>query len=665
MLTCHSLSKFKLPNLIFKPHLSLLHTLPPSLHKQKIHLLNLLQQECTNFNHLKQIQAQMVLSGIFSDTFAANRLLAFCALSDSPNLPYGNLILNQIENPNVFSWNLAIRGFADSSDPKQSVYLYREMLCSNGRPDNYTFTFLFKACAKNWDMRTGVVAFGQAVELGMSSDVFVINAAIHCFASCGALDGARKLFDESCVRDLVSWNTMINAYVQRGRPREALDIFHRMMVEKVRADEVTMIGIIACCTQLQDLDLGRRIHRYIQDKDIKGTVPLTNALMDMYVKCGSLQPAQALFDGMSQRTVVSWTTMIMGYAKFGLLKDARRVFDEMPQRDVVPWNALMAGYVQCRRGKEAFSLFQEMQGSLIKPNEVTMISILSACSQLGALEMGMWIHRYIEKQKFQLDITLGTALVDMYAKCGNIKESLRIFNEMTERNTLTWTSIICGLSGHGHGKDAIKHFKRMIEIGLEPDEVTFLGVLSACCHAGLVDDGRVFFSQMSSKYRLQPKQKHYSCMVDLFGRAGLLQEAEELISSMPMEPDSVVWGALFFACRIHGNVALGERAALKLIELDPKDSGIYVLLANMYTEANMRDEADKVRMRMKEMGMEKTPGCSSIEVNGVVYEFMARDKSHSEHKEIYGCLMQMYGQMVHSRESNEENYSLPLSGFPN
>lgn len=550
----------------------------------------------------------------------------------------------------MFSWNLTIRGYADSCEPEQSVRLYRDMLRSNARPDNYTFTFLLKGCSRNSDLGTGVVAFGQALRVGLSSDVFVVNAGIHLFASCGAVEDASKLFNVSCVRDVVSWNTMINVYVQLGRPIEALEMFQGMMgAEEVRPDEVTMIGVTSCCAQLQDLDLGRRFHRYTQDNGIKVTVPLMNALMDMYVKCGSLQQARALFDGMSNRTVVSWTTMIMGYAKFGLLEDARRIFSQMPERDVVPWNALMAGYVQCRRGKEAFDLFQEMQVSPVKPNEVTMVTLLSACSQLGALEMGVWIHRYIEKEKFYLDVALGTALVDMYAKCGNIEKSLLIFNQMMERNTLTWTAIICGLASHGHGRDAIKHFRRMIESGLEPDEVTFLGVLSACCHAGLVDEGRVFFSQMSSKYRVQPKQKHYSCMVDLLGRAGLLQEAEELIRSMPMEPDAVVWGALFFASRIHGNVAMGERAALKLIELDPKDGGIYVLLANMYTEANMRDEADKVRMQMKEMGVEKTPGCSSIEVDGNVYEFMARDKSHPKCKEIYACLTKLFRQMVHSR----------------
>ncbi|KAG1342183.1 Pentatricopeptide repeat-containing protein, mitochondrial [Cocos nucifera] len=587
----------------------------------------------------------MILSGMISDAFAASRLIAFCSFADLPYLVYGSMILRKLENQNVFSWNVVIRGYSDGDDPEESILLYKLMLNSNARPDNYTYPFLFKACAKMMDFQLGMEVFGQAFRLGWSSDVYVINALIHMFAMSGSLDDARKLFDGSSVRDLVSWNTMINAYVQSGCPREALELFREMEVEKVRPDEVTMIGLVSCCTQLQDLYLGKRFHRYIEDNRINFTVPLTNTLMDMYVKCGSLEPAQALFGTMTKRTVVSWTTMIVGYAKFGLLDAAERVFREMPERDVIPWNALMAGYVQCKRGKEAIELFHEMQSTHVKPNEVTMGTLLSACSQLGALEMGMWVHHCINKHGFHLNVALGTALVDMYAKCGNIQKSIRVFKEIPERNALTWTAMICGLASHGYADDAIEHFLKMRDIGLQPDEVTFVGVLSACCHAGLVDEGRMLFDQMMSKYKLVRKLKHYSCMVDLLGRAGLLDEAEELVKAMPMEPDAVVWGALFFACRIHGNIAMGERAALRLLELDLHDSGIYVLLANMYVEANMRDEADKVRVLMGKMGVEKTPGCSSIEVNGMVHEFIVRDKFHPEYKEIYKCLMHLARQM--------------------
>ncbi|KAK6138388.1 hypothetical protein DH2020_027862 [Rehmannia glutinosa] len=275
-------------------------------------------------------------------------------------------------------------------------------------------------------------------------------------------------------------------------------------------------------------------------------------------------------------------------------------------------------------GKEALSLFHEMQAMKIDPDEVTMVSCLSACSQLGALDVGIWIHRYIEKHNLFLNVVLGTALVDMYAKCGNITKALQHF---TGR------------------QDALSCFREMIDAGLTPDDVTFLGVLSACCHGGLVEEGREIFSQMSTKFNIPPKIKHYSCMVDLLGRTGLLKEAIELLDSMPVEADAVIWGAVFFSCRIHKNIELGERAAMKLLELDPDDSGIYVLLANMYVERNMWKKAGEVRKMMRERGVDKTPGCSSIEVNGNVYEFIVRDKSHSQTGHIYECLVQLSKQM--------------------
>ncbi|XP_072977259.1 pentatricopeptide repeat-containing protein At2g22410, mitochondrial [Typha angustifolia] len=658
----HAQSNSRVLNLLQIPPISLLHNrrLPPA-HSPKpkpkstrpsvpTHpLLSLLDEGCRTLNQLKQVQAQMVLCGVISNGFFAGRLISFCSISDSPNLGYGRLILSTLENPNVFSWNVAIRGYSDSDEPKESLSLYKLMLESNARPDNYTYPFLFKACARMSYLRCGIGVFVHVLQFGFDSDVYVTNALINMFGTCGGLENARKLFDRSCVRDLVSWNTMINSYVQSGHPREALEIFREMQVGNIRPDEVTMIGVVSCCTQLQDLDLGWKFHQYVDENGLELTVPLSNALMDMYVKCGNLEPAESLFNSMAKRTVVSWTTMITGYAKFGLLESAQRVFDEMPERDVVPWNALIAGYVQCRRGKEAIFLFHEMQASNVIPDEVTMVSLLSACSQLGALEMGMWVHHYIERSGFSLRVALGTALVDMYAKCGNIEKSLLMFREIPERNALTWTAMICGLASNGHAGEAIKHFLEMREIGLQPDEVTFVGVLSACCHAGLVNEGRAFFAEMNTKYKLQRRLKHYSCMVDLLGRAGHLDEAEELIESMPMKPDTVVWAALFFACRTHHNVSMGERAALKLLELDPHDSGIYVLLANMYVEANMRQEADKVRVWMRNMGVEKTPGCSSIEVNGIVHEFIVRDNSHPESKDIYECLEKLTRQIKQTK----------------
>ncbi|KNA19927.1 hypothetical protein SOVF_057040 [Spinacia oleracea] len=597
---------------------------------------------------LFQIQAQMITSGLILDGLASSRLIAFCAISEAGDLDYCEKILKFVDNPKVFSWNIAIKGYSESLIPIKSVVLYKEMLkIGECRPDNYTYPLVFKVCARLLLNYTGYGILGHVLKLGLDSDVFVHNGVIHMLVSCGHLEDARNVFDESCVRDLVTWNSLINGYVHCGKAREALNLYEEMREEGVRPDEVTMIGMVASCAQMEDLSRGLEFHRLIGDCGLVMTVPLCNALMDMYVKCGDLNSAKEIFDNLRKKTMVSWTTMVVGYAKFGFLNEARKLFDKMPEKDVVPWNAMIGAYVQAKCSKEALILFHEMQSSSVTPDEITMVNCLSACSHLGALDFGIWIHRYINKKNLSLkNVSLGTALVDMYAKCGNFEKAVEVFHEMPLKNSLTWTAIIGGLALHGNANDALSYFSKMVDdVGLVPDEITFLGVLAACCHGGLVEKGRKYFTEMTSKYNLTPNVKHYSSMVDLLGRAGKLEDAETLIKSMPMEPDAVVWGALFFACRTHGNVIMGEKAALKLLELDPGDGGIYVLLANMYGDAEMWDKARKVRKMMKERRVDKTPGCSSIEINGVVHEFTIRDKTHAQSKEIFECLVQLTKQL--------------------
>ncbi|CAL2255368.1 unnamed protein product [Prunus armeniaca] len=670
------------PKPVSDPLLSLFHTRSLSPHKHKptnwntTHksvqanpLLSLLET-CKSMSQLKQIQSQMILTGLISDGFASSRLIAFCALSESRNLDYCNKILYNTQNPNVFSWNVVIRGYSESENPREAVVLYKKMLRNGGsRPDNYTYPLLLKVCANLTLNFMGREVLGHVMRLGLYLDMFVHNAVIHMFVSCRELEAARKVFDEGCVRDLVSWNSLINGYVRSGLACEALRIYQEMELEGFKPDEVTMIGVVSSCAQLENLRLGRKFHRLIEENGLSLTVPLANSLMDMYMKCGNIEAAQALFDNMTKKTIVSWTTMIVGYAKYGFLEIAHRLLYEIPEKNVVPWNAMIGGYVQAKHSKEALALFHEMQASNINPDEITMVGCLCACSQIGALDVGIWIHHYIEKHGLSINVAVGTALVDMYAKCGNITKALEVFWDMPGRNSFTWTAIICGLALNGHAHVAISYFAEMINTGLVPDEITFLGVLSACCHGGLVEDGRKYFSLMTSKFNLFPELKHYSSMVDLLGRAGLLQEAEELIHSMPIKADAVVWGALFFACYIHKNVLIGERAASKLLELDPHDSGIYVLLAKMYRESHMWEEAEKAQSMMKERGVEKTPGCSSIEVNGAVHEFIVRDKSHPQSKQIYDCLVELTRQMELVGSISEvpafwENSTLVLNFMP-
>ncbi|CAA7048477.1 unnamed protein product [Microthlaspi erraticum] len=601
-------------------------------------LLSLLEK-CKSLLHLKQIQAQMIITGLILDAFASSRLIAFCALSESRYLDYCVKLLKGIENANAFSWNVTIRGFSESENPKEAVLLYKQMLrhCDS-KPDHFTYPVLLKVCADLALSRLGHMILAHVLQVRLELVSHVHNASIHMFASCGEMENARKVFDESPVRDLVSWNCLINGYKKTGEGEKAIAVYKEMESEGVKPDDVTMIGLVSSCAMLGSLSLGREFYEYIKANGLRMTVPLANALMDMFSKCGDVHEARRVFDKLEKRTIVSWTTMISGYARCGLLDVSREIFDGIEEKDVVLWNAMIGGSVHAKRGQDALALFQEMQTSSVKPDEITMIHCLSACSHLGALDVGVWIHRYIEKHGLSLNVALGTSLVDMYAKCGNISEARSVFHGMQRRNSLTYTAMIGGLALHGDASSAISYFNEMIDTGVAPDEITFLGLLSACCHAGMVQTGRDYFSQMKSRFKLNPQLKHYSVMVDLLGRAGLLEEAEKLMESMPMEADAAVWGALLFGCRMHGNVEMGEKAAKRLLELDPGDSGIYVLLDGMYGKANMWEDAKRARGMMKERGVEKTPGCSSIEVNGVVSEFIVRDKSKPGYEKIYDCL---------------------------
>ncbi|KAG2328500.1 hypothetical protein Bca52824_011228 [Brassica carinata] len=596
--------------------------------------------KCESLLHLKQIQAQMILNGSILDAFDSSQLIDFCASSKRRYLDYCVKLLRGVNNPNAFSWNVTIKGFSVSPNPKDAILIYKEMLRDGGesRPDHFTHPVLFSVCADLASSRLGLMILGHVIKMRLELVSHVTNASIHMFGCFGEMVNARKVFDESPFRDLVSWNSLINGYKKMGQAEKAIEVYKMMKSEGVEADEVTMIALVSSCAMMGRLSLGREFYGYIRDNGVSMTVPLANALMDMFSKCGNVHEARRIFDILEKRTIVSWTTMISGYARSGSLDVARKLFDEMDEKDVVLWNAMIGGSVHAKRPQDALALFQEMQTSSTKPDEITMIHCLSACSQLGALDLGVWIHRYIEKHNLSLNVALGTSLVDMYAKCGNISEARSVFHGMQTRNSLTYTSIIGGLALHGDASAAISYFNEMIDAGIAPDEITFIGLLSACCHAGMIQAGRDYFSQMKSRFNLNPQLKHYSVMVDLLGRAGLLEEAEKLMETMPMEADAAVWGALFFGCHMHGNVAMGEKAAKKLLELDPDDSGIYVLLDKMYGEANMWEAAKKARRMMNERGVEKTPGCSSIEVNGVYFEFIVRDKSRPESEKIYDCV---------------------------
>ncbi|KAJ9688560.1 hypothetical protein PVL29_014288 [Vitis rotundifolia] len=408
----------------------------------------------------------------------------------------------------------------------------------------------------------------------------------------------------------------------------------------LRPNEATVVSTLSACIALKMLELGKEIHRYVRE-ELGFTIKIGNALVDMYCKCGHLSIARQIFNDMPIKTVICWTSIVSGYVNCGQLDEARELFERSPVRDVVLWTAMINGYVQFNRFDEAVALFREMQIKRVSPDRFTLVALLTGCAQLGTLEQGKWIHGYIDENKIMIDAVVGTALIEMYAKCGFIEKSLEIFNGLKEKDTASWTSIICGLAMNGKTSKALELFSEMEQTGVKPDDITFIGVLSACSHGGLVEEGRKHFRSMTTVYRIEPKLEHYGCLIDLLGRAGQLDEAEELIEKSPNVNNEVIvplYGALLSACRTHGNVEMAERVAKRLVGIESGDSSVHTLLANIYASADRWEDVTKVRRKMKDLGVKKVPGCSSVEVNGIVHEFLVGDASHPEMREIYSML---------------------------
>lgn len=526
-----------------------------------------------------------------------------------------------------------------SLSPILALEFYVRMLLSRFEPNSYTFPFLLKACAKVAAMPEGKQVHGHVLKLGFEFDVFVHTSLINMYAqngelscarlvfdrsyhrdavsftalvtgytSMGYLDEARQLFDEMSVRDIVSWNAMIAGYARMGRFDEALAFFEEMQRLKVAPNESTMVSVLSACAQLGSVELGNRIRTWIEGCGLGSNRRVVNALVDMYLKCDDLNTAHILFEGIDVK-------------------------------DLVSWNVMIGGYTHMSHYKEALGLFRQLQLSDLQPNDITLLSVLPACAHLGALDLGKWIHAYIDKNFHGFtNASLWTSLIDMYAKCGSIDAAQQVFNDMKPETLSSWNAMISGLAMHGHAHEALALFAKMANKGFEPDDITFVGVLSACSHTGLVDIGRQQFSSMRKDYNVSPKLQHYGCMVDLLGRAGLFDEAEDLIKSMEMNPDSAIWGSLLGACRVHGNAELGEYAAFRLLELDPGNTGAHVLLSNIYARASRWNDVARIRTKLNDEGIKKVPGCTSIEVDSVVHEFLVSDRSHPRSKDIYRML---------------------------
>ncbi|KAG0489159.1 hypothetical protein HPP92_007970 [Vanilla planifolia] len=460
-------------------------------------------------------------------------------------------------------------------------------------------------------------------------------------AKAGFIDDAHKMFDVMPERNVVSWTGMITGYTRAGRPNEAIELFGKMLGVGVRPDAVVLLSVLAACAEIRDAKMGRWIHQLVVKMDVGYNENLIVTLVDMYAKCGEIDRARDVFDLIARQIQPAWNALIDGYCKMGDVDAARSLFDEMEVHTVVTFNSMITGYIQSSRLKEALSLFVGLRNSCLLPDKFTMVGLLSACASLCLLHHGKALHACIEVGLAESDIFLGTALIDMYAKCGKMEQAITVFDGMDQKDVMTWTALISGFAVNGMGNLALESFSLMQKEGIRPTAVSYIGVLNACSHSGLLNEGRRHFKEMQQVYGLEPEIEHYGCMIDLLGRLGHLEEAQKLIKSMAMKPSDAVWGSLLRSCRLYKNVSMAEWAAGELLMLEPgKDVG-YVQLYNTFIDARRWDDATRIRSLMEERGVKKMAAFSSVAVSGQVHKFIAGDCSHPDAMEIQEMLREI------------------------
>lgn len=643
-----------------------------------------LLQSCIHSNSLRgcrRVHGRLLKTPFSSETFISNRLIdayAKCgSLGDARKLfdamPQRNVftwniliaaltrwgflhdarrLFESMPEPDQCSWNSMVSGFAQHGWSAEALEFFVSMHADDFVQNEYSFSSALSACAGLADSRIGAQIHASISKSHLADGVYMGSALVDMYSKCGRLSDACRVFEGMKERNVVSWNSLITCFEQNGPQNGALVLFVRMMENGVAYDEVTLASVVSACASLSALREGMQVHaRAIKCDKHRQDLVLSNALVDMYAKCRRIGEARSIFDRIPVRNIVSETSMISGYAKSSSVEDAQTVFMGMSEKNIVAWNALLAGYTQNGEDEDALSLFLQLKRESVWPTHYTFGNILNACANLANLRLGQQAHAHVLKHGFRFeagpetDIFVGNSLIDMYLKCGSIDDGGKVFDRMAARDEVSWNAMIVGYAQNGHGQDALCLFRRMLASGKSPDHVTMIGVLSACSHAGLVEEGRGYFRSMTEEYSLIPSNDHYTCMVDLLGRAGHLEEAAKIVSEMPMAPDPVLWASLLAACRMHGDVEVGEWAANKLLELDPSNSGPYVLLSNMYAEKKRWRDVLRIRRLMRMRGVMKQPGYSWIEIGSKAHVFLAKDKRHPCRKEIYGILEVLKVQM--------------------
>lgn len=507
----------------------------------------------------------------------------------------------------MVSWTGMVSCYAENDYFEEAVELFYQMRVIGFKPNNFTFASVLKACLGLGALSAGRSVHGFLLKLHYEVDHFVGLALLDLYTRSGEVADAHQVFAEMPKTNVIPWSFMIARYAQRDQCQEALDMFHKMRQALVVPNQFTYASVLQACATKEALGLGKQIHCSVVKVGLDLDVFVSNALMDVYAKCG-------------------------------IIENSVKLFDESPDRNDVTWNTIIVGYVQLGDGEKALSLFSNMLRYQLQATEVTYSSALRACASMAALESGLQIHSLTVKTIYDKDIVVCNAIIDMYAKCGSIKDARLVFDKLDQRDEVSWNAMISGYSMHGLALEAITIFEMMQKTSCKPNKLTFVGVLSACSNAGLLDQGQAYFNSMTQDYGIEPCIEHYTCMVWLLGRSGHLNKAVKLIEEIPHEPSVMVWRALLGACVVHNNVELGRISAERVLEMEPQDEATHVLLSNIYATARRWGNVASVRKNMKKKGVKKEPGLSWIENQGTVHFFTVGDTSHPDTKLISAML---------------------------
>lgn len=578
-------------------------------------------------------------------------------------------------------WTAVISGLVQNKLCFEALRIFLRFLESGIKPNEVTFTSVVKSSTELGDYSFGMCVVGLIVKSGFENHLSVSNSLITMCLRMGEIDLARRIFDGIEEKDVISWTAILDVYVemgelgearrifhempernevswsaiiarcsQKGYPEEALRFFHQMIEEGFKPKISCLSSILSALASLENLKLGQNIHAHIIKTGIYGDVFIDSSLIDFYCKCRETRDGRMVFDSVVEKTVVPWNCMVGGYSLNGQMEEARVLFDKMPVKNSVTWGAMIAGFIEHHEFDQVFEVFNEMVLSGETPNSSTFSSLLCACANVASLEKGKNIHGKLIKLGVQYDVFLGTALIDMYAKSGDIESSKLVFDRMRNRNEFSWTVMIQGLAESGFAEESVALFEEMEKTSsIPPNELMLLSALFACSHCGLVDKGLQYFRAMETVYGLKPKGRHYTCVIDMLSRSGRLYEAEEFLNNMPFQPETNSFAALLNGCKIYKNEEIAERTARKLCELAEKSSFLsagYVLLSNIYASAGRWIDVSNIRKLMREKGLKKNTGCSWIEVRNHVHCFHSEDGEHSQSSEIYEMLELLRSEML-------------------